>query len=106
MGFGRMNQSNDKYISRSDNVAARMLGGEMMIMSTRDSTLYSLNETASAIWQAADGATPLREIVLRTIVANFEVDPDTAYSDALELVEELAQHGILKVADEPMRTSP
>ena len=32
-------------------VAARMMGGEMMIMSARDSTLFNLNETASAIWQ-------------------------------------------------------
>ena len=47
------------YIARRKQVAARMLGGEMMIMSARDSTLFSLNETASAIWQAADGSTPL-----------------------------------------------
>ncbi len=98
-----MNQGNDKYISRSKSVAARMLGGEMMIMSTWDSTLFSLNQTASVIWKAADGATPLRDIVEREIVANFEVDSETAYRDALELVEELAQHGILKIADEPHR---
>ncbi len=75
----------------------------MMIMSTWDSTLFSLNQTASVIWKAADGATPLRDIVEREIVANFEVDSETAYRDALELVEELAQHGILKIADEPHR---
>ena len=47
------------YIARSKEVAARMLDGEMMIMFARDSTLFSLNETASAIWKAADGVTPL-----------------------------------------------
>lgn len=92
----------DKFISRGDNVAARMLGGEMMIMAVADSTLYSLNETASVIWQAADGATPLREIVEREIVARFEVDAETAYRDALELAEELAQHGILRITDAPV----
>jgi hypothetical protein len=91
----------DKYISRGDSLAARMLGGEMMIMSVVDSTLFSLNETASVIWKAADGVTPLREIVEREIVPRFEVDADTAYQDTLEFVEELAQHGILKVADAP-----
>jgi Coenzyme PQQ synthesis protein D (PqqD) len=95
------NDANEKYIRRAEHLAARMLGGEMMIMSLRDSTLFSLNETASAIWQAADGATALREIVERAIVPRFEVDPDTAYRDAVELVNGLAQHGILKVTDEP-----
>ncbi|HKD66037.1 MAG TPA: PqqD family protein [Candidatus Binataceae bacterium] len=90
-----------KYISRGENVAARMLGGEMMIMSVKDSTLFSLNETASVIWQAADGVTPLREIVEREIVPHFEVDAETAYRDALELAEELARFGILRIADEP-----
>jgi hypothetical protein len=95
------NNGSEKYISRGEHVAARMLAGEMMIMSIRDSTLFSLNQTASALWQAADGATGLREIVQRSIVARFEVDPETAYRDALELAEGLAQHGILKISDEP-----
>ncbi len=95
------NDGSEKYISRGEHVAARMLGGEMMIMSIRDSTLFSLNETASAIWQAADGATGLREIVERSIVARFDADPEAAYRDALELVEGLAKHGILKVTNEP-----
>ncbi len=95
----------DKFISRSRDVAARMLGGEMMIMAIRDSTLFSLNETATVLWQAADGVTPLREIVEREIVARFEIDSETAYQDALELVEDLARHGIMKVADQPA-TSP
>ncbi len=91
----------EKYISRGEHVAARMLGGEMMIMSIRDSTLFSLNETASTIWQAADGATSLRQIVERAILARFDIDAETAYRDAIELVEGLAQYGILKLADEP-----
>jgi hypothetical protein len=95
----------DKFISRSRDVAARMLDGEMMIMAIRDSSLFSLNETATVLWQAADGVTPLREIVEREIVARFEVDSETAYQDALELVEDLARHGIMKVADQPA-TSP
>jgi hypothetical protein len=93
--------ASDKYVSRSDTVAARMLGGQMMIMSIRDSTLFSLSETASAIWQAADGATGLREIVEFAIVSRFDVDPETAYRDAMELVEGLAGHGILRLTDEP-----
>ena len=39
----------EKYIIRSSAVAARELAGEMVIMSAADSTLFSLNETATLI---------------------------------------------------------
>jgi coenzyme PQQ synthesis protein D (PqqD) len=90
------------YVARTSEVAARMLGGEMMIMSARDSTLFSLNETATAIWQAADGRTPLAEIVERTVCAEYEVAPEEALQHAEELVRELATHGILRVSDQPI----
>ncbi len=79
-----------------------MLGGEMMIMSARDSTLFSLNETASAIWQAADGRTPLSEIVERVLCAGYEVAPEEALQHAEELVRELAGRGILRISEEPI----
>ena len=41
----------EKYIARSSAIAARMLGGEMMVMSSVDSTFFTLNEVATAIWQ-------------------------------------------------------
>jgi Coenzyme PQQ synthesis protein D (PqqD) len=93
---------NDKYIRRSRETAARQLGDETMVLAIMDSTLFSLNEVASIVWQAADGQTPLRAIVARAIVPAFEVDPETAYRDALELVGELARAGILEVAEAPL----
>lgn len=53
----------EKCVSRSPAIAARRLGDEMLIMSAADSTLFSLNPVATCIWQAADGLTPLSEIV-------------------------------------------
>jgi hypothetical protein len=92
----------DKFIRRGRETAARRLGDETMVLAVVDSTLFSLNETASIIWEAADGRAPLTEIVARSIVPAFEVDAETAYRDALELVGELARCGILDVADEPL----
>jgi len=91
-----------RYVARAPNVAARMIGGEMMIMSGRDSSLFSLNETASALWQAADGRTPLADLVEAHICRAFEVDLPTALADAEEVVASLAGHGILRVSDSPI----
>jgi hypothetical protein len=91
-----------KYVARSPKVAARMVGDEMMVMSGKDTTLFALNGTAAILWQAADGKTPLSEIVEQHICSEFEVEPDVALRDAEELVEELAGDGILLVSDAPI----
>lgn len=94
--------SEKQYIARSSEIAARMLGGEMIIMSARDSRVFTLNEVATVIWEAADGQTPLEEIVSSRVCAQFEVAPNEALADAESLVQELAAHGILLVSDQPI----
>jgi len=96
--------SGTRYVARSAKVAARMVGDEMMIMSGRDSTLFALNATAAVLWEAADGATPLPDIVERHICSRFQVDPSTALADAEEMLTQLAGHGIVIVSDAPIPT--
>ena len=93
------------YIARSRDIAARELDGEMMIMSARDSTLFNLNGVGRAIWQAADGVTPLEEIVTRKVCTEFEVEPEEALKDAEKFVRELAEHGILVTSGQPIQES-
>jgi hypothetical protein len=90
------------YLARNPKVAARSLDGEMMIMSGRDSTLFTLNKTATILWQAADGATPLEEIVDNRICSEFEVERGEALHDAESLARELASHEILQISEEPI----
>jgi hypothetical protein len=90
------------YVARNPRVAARSLDGEMMIMSARDSTLFTLNKTATILWQAADGATTLDEIVDQRICPQFEVEPAEALQDAETLARELAGHEILQISEEPI----
>jgi hypothetical protein len=90
-----------RYIAKSSAIASRLLGGEMMIMSAVDSTFFTLNSVATMIWQAADGRTPLSEIVDQHVCAEFEVDPEIAHRDAERFVEELSSHGILLLSQRP-----
>lgn len=93
---------NKLYIARSTALAARVLDGEMMIMSARDSKLFTLNPVGTAIWQAADGTTPLADIVRQKICVEFEIAPEQALKDAEEFVADLAGHGVLIVAENPI----
>ena len=94
--------NNKRYVARSTAIAARALGDETMVMSATNSTLFTLNEVATAIWEAADGATPLEEIVANKICLKYDVAPEVALKDAEGLVLELAGHGLLLVSDEPI----
>ena len=93
---------NNLYVARNPRVAARNLDGEMMIMSGQDSTLFTLNKTATILWQAADGATPLEQIVQQKICTEFEIEPGEALRDAETLARDLASHGILQISEEPI----
>ena len=75
-------------------------------MSVADSTFFTLNEVAGAIWKAADGITPLEEIVARHVCGEFEISKPEALTDARQFVGELASHGILQVSDQPILTAP
>jgi hypothetical protein len=58
--------------------------------------------TGTIIRLAADGRTPLSEIVRSRICPGRSVDPDTAYRDAREFVEAMAQQGILSISSSPL----
>lgn len=93
------------YIAKSRSIAARALDGEMVIMSTSDSMLFTLNEVATEIWLAADGRTPLSQIVQDKVCAKFEAEPEAAYADAEDLCRRLADHGILLISDQPIESA-
>ena len=94
------------FVARSNAIAARVLGTETMVMSATDSTLFTLDEVATVIWESADGATPLEEIVANKICTQYDITPEIALKDAEGLVEELAEHGLLLLSDRPIAPSP
>ena len=93
---------NKRYVARSTAIAARVLGDETMVMSAVSSTLFTLDEIASVIWESADGVTPLEDIVTNKICTQYEVAPEIALRDAEKLVEQLAEHGLMVLSDRPI----
>jgi organic radical activating enzyme len=55
------------------------------------------------LWNAADGSTPLADIVSRDICPAFDIDAETALRDATELAHGLAERGILQVGNAALR---
>lgn len=91
-----------QYVARSAAIAARVLGDETMVVSAVNSTLFTLDGVATVIWESADGATPLEDIVTHKICTQYDVAPEIALNDAQRFVEGLAQHGLMLLSDRPM----
>jgi Coenzyme PQQ synthesis protein D (PqqD) len=87
------------FIARAPRLAARKDGGEMVILSADDSSLYVLNAVATAVWEAADGRTSVDAIVADVICRDFEIDRESAARDVDAFVRDLASHGILRTSD-------
>jgi hypothetical protein len=88
-------------VLRGDRLAARKVGGEMVILSADDSSLFVLNEVGTVIWEAADGGTTL-EAIAAGVCREFDVELETARHDVLEFVHALAAAGVMSVSgDEP-----
>ncbi len=94
--------SNKRYVARSTAIAARALGDETMVMSATNSTLFTLDQVATVIWEAVDGMTPLDEIVANKVCTQFDVSQEVALQDAEDVVAELAEHGLVTISDQPI----
>jgi len=94
----------DSIYERNDRVVSRRIVDELILVPVRQSvadleTLYTLNEVGARVYELIDGSRTVGEIV-EVIVAEFEVDHDTARSDVETFVEQLlAIEGIRLISD-------
>ncbi|MBN1260705.1 MAG: PqqD family protein [Anaerolineae bacterium] len=95
-------ESLDVVFQQDPSIVSRNIAGETVLVPIRRSagdldSIYALNETAARIWELVDGQRPLRAI-LDTVIAEFEVAPEMATADLLELVAQLEEVGALRPA--------
>jgi hypothetical protein len=94
-----------RYIAQNPDTPARTIEGEAIVITPHDSTLHTLNTTATFIWDRADGTRTLADIAAE-LIGEFEVDEETLRADALAFVEEAVAKGLMQVSDEPARAVP
>ena len=88
------------FIRQNPDTPARTIDGEALVITPEDSRLHTLNETATYIWDRADGSRTLEAIAAEMADA-FEVDPATLRAEAVAFVEDAVQRGLMVVSDRP-----
>jgi len=81
-------------------VVAREIAGEMILVPIRRNvgdleSIFTFNETASRVWSLIDGTRSVREI-RDQIVTEFEVEPEEAGRDLVDLLAQLESVGVVE----------
>ena len=95
-----MTISRDAVYVVSDNVVAREIEGEIIIVplvagiGDLEDELFTLNETGKAIWERLDGRRSLNDVIAE-LAAEYQAPPGEIEIDVLGLVEELSRRRML-----------
>lgn len=93
-----------RYIAQNPDTPARTIDGEAIVITPHDSTLHTLNETATFIWDRADGTRTLEDIA-KEMVGQFDVAEEVLREDALAFVEEAVSKGLMQATEGPSPTA-
>jgi hypothetical protein len=85
----------ESKVQRQKDVAWRMIDGEAVIITPADSTMHTLNDVGTRIWELMTGTRSLREVA-GVLCTEFEVDRDRAEKDTLWFAECLAKKGLVE----------
>lgn len=79
----------------SPDVQGTTMDGETVLLDLSSGRYYTLNRLGSVIWEHCTGHTTVRDICA-VLCDRFDVAPERALDDLVNLVNELIQEGLLQ----------
>jgi len=83
-------------VSTSDDVVAREVAGETVLLNLASGTYFGLNVVGGRIWQMLDSEGCTLAEVAEKLQDEFDVSADQAAADVLSLAGNLVEHGLLQ----------
>jgi hypothetical protein len=101
--------SSPELYMRSRTVVSRLIGGETLVLPVRGdigdlASFYTLNETATTVWEALEKPRSLREIC-DLIEHKYEISKERAEEDIAFFVREMCSLGLVKGTVEQERAN-
>ena len=93
----------ERSFSKSSELTTRAIAGETLIVPITGrvgdlDSIYTLNEVGSRIWQLINDQIKVRQIV-ESVSEEFEVTREEAERDVIELINSLAEAGLIRAAE-------
>jgi hypothetical protein len=92
----------EDVVCAADSQVSNRLGDEVAILELDQGTYFGLNPTGAHIWEQLHQPVSVQAL-LASVVAEYEVDEQTAREDLLKLLEQLRAAGLIEVRGEPAR---
>lgn len=79
-----------RYPKKSSSSASRVVDGEAVIVQPMQSSINTLNEVGTRIWELADGSRTLSTII-HEIQNEFDIDPEIISQDTCDFIYKLKE---------------
>jgi Coenzyme PQQ synthesis protein D (PqqD) len=89
---------NTRY-APSENVIARSIGTETVLLNVETEAYFGLNEVGSVVWDSLVARPLDADDIVSVVTSNFEVARETAEQDVNALLKSLLDQGLVKVRD-------
>ena len=90
--------STDRFRVHDQEVAAKVIDGEAIIINLTTGVYYSLDPTGSEVWSLLEARHDL-ETIVRHVCGRFDVPAGTCRDDVARLVEQLVEEKLIVPAD-------
>lgn len=91
-------QLSDK-VAISENVVAREVSGETVLLNLETGTYFGLNAVGGRIWALVEAQPRTLAEVRDVVQQEFDVTAEEAERDLLQLAADLSEHGLLLLAE-------
>jgi hypothetical protein len=82
-------------IAPSEDVVAREVSGEFVLMDLESGTYFGLNQVGSRIWKAVEEAPSSLAALCDIVEAEFDAPRDVIERDVAELASDLLKQGLI-----------
>ena len=89
---------NHRLQARAEEVAAKVMDGEAIIINLANGVYYSMDKVGGLIWEAIERESSVAAIIAET-VARYDVSTEQAEADIQRLAEELLQENLVTVSE-------
>lgn len=76
-------------------VVSTVVDGEVTVLDPRAGVYFGLEDVGARVWQLLAGRPDL-ETLVRPLLAEFDVTPDTCRDDVRALLDELVERGLVE----------
>ncbi|RPF71531.1 PqqD family protein [Aurantiacibacter spongiae] len=87
----------DDRIVQADNVVARQVGGEMVLLHLDAGTYYGLNSVGAILWEALSDNGRTIAALSDLLIEKYGIDTQVARTDVLALASDMLEHKLISL---------